>query len=71
MPHMNGFRLLEQLTPFNFEVVFTTAYDEFAIKAFKVCATDYLLKPIDKTELIEAVRKVATKKTATTIQAHR
>ncbi|GDX52955.1 DNA-binding response regulator [Bacteroidota bacterium] len=62
MPHMNGFRLLEQLTPFNFEVVFTTAYDEFAIKAFKVCATDYLLKPIDKTELIEAVRKVATKK---------
>lgn len=62
MPHLNGFRMLEQLTPFNFEVVFTTAYDEFAIKAFKVCATDYLLKPIDKNELIEAVRKVESKK---------
>ena len=62
MPHMNGFRMLELLAPLSFEVVFTTAYDEFAIKAFKVCAIDYLLKPIDKNELVEAVRKVETKK---------
>ncbi len=41
----------------NFPVIFTTAYDEFALKAFKVNSIDYLLKPIDKTELSEAIHK--------------
>jgi two-component system LytT family response regulator len=58
MPHMNGFEMLEKLQPVNFTVIFTTAYDQFAIKAFRFSATDYLLKPIDKDDLIEAVGKV-------------
>lgn len=58
MPQMNGFELLEKLMPLSFSVIFTTAYDEFAVRAFKVSATDYLLKPIDSTELMDAVAKV-------------
>jgi len=53
-----GFDLLSQLSPINFEVIFTTAYSEFALQAFKVSATDYLLKPIDVAELQHAVEKV-------------
>ena len=59
MPGMNGFELLQNLTPFNFQVVFTTAYNEYAIDAFKVNAVDYLLKPIETEELKDAVNKVA------------
>jgi len=58
MPWMNGFELLEQIPTINFAVIFVTAYDQFAIKAFRFSAVDYLLKPIDKSELIEAVQKV-------------
>ena len=58
MPLMNGFELLQELTYRNTEVIFTTAYDEYAIRAFRVNAADYLLKPIEKSELIEAVEKV-------------
>ncbi len=61
MPVMNGFEMLQHVTYKSFDVIFTTAYDEYAIKAFKVNAIDYLLKPIDIDELIEAVNKVATK----------
>lgn len=58
MPMLNGFDLLQRLGKFDFEVVFTTAYDEFAIKAIKVNALDYLLKPIDDSDLKKAIRKV-------------
>ncbi|MEM6846261.1 MAG: LytTR family DNA-binding domain-containing protein [Bacteroidota bacterium] len=58
MPHMNAFEMLEALNPIDFQLIFTTAYDEYAVKAFKVNAIDYLLKPIDKNELIAAVQKV-------------
>jgi len=58
MPEMNGFELLQQLANVNFGIIFTTAYDEFAVKAFKASAIDYLLKPIDKEDLILAVSKV-------------
>lgn len=57
MPHLNGFELLEQLRPFHFPVIFTTSYDEYAIRAIRYSALDYLLKPVDKEELRAAVNK--------------
>ena len=58
----SGFRLLEEVGEINFEVIFTTAFDEYAIKAIKYNALDYLLKPVVPDELIEAVRKVEERK---------
>ena len=58
MPVMNGFELLEQFTEINFAIIFTTSYDQYAIKAIRFSALDYLLKPIDPKELITAVKKV-------------
>lgn len=62
MPQLNGFDLLERLGKHESDVIFTTAYNQFAIKAFKVCALDYLLKPIDPEDLKAAVQKAANKK---------
>lgn len=62
MPELNGFDVLEQLSFRNFYLIFTTAYREFALKALKANAFDYLLKPIDWEELQKAVEKVKTKK---------
>lgn len=59
MPHMNGFEVLEQFSEFSFSVIFTTGYDQYAIKAFRFSALDYLLKPIDQEELKMAVEKVS------------
>lgn len=56
-----GFQLLERLKPLTLNVVFTTAFDKFAVRAFKHSAVDYLLKPIDKDELNEAILKVKSK----------
>ncbi len=53
----NGFELLDQLQPLNFRLIFTTAYSEFAAKAFRYNAIDYLLKPVDPLNLIAAVEK--------------
>lgn len=61
MPWMNGFELLDYLKPIDFEVIFVTAYDSYAVKAFKVNAIDYLMKPVDKDDLIKAVKKVKAK----------
>jgi two-component system LytT family response regulator len=58
MPHVNGFDVLEMTKSHNFNVIFTTAYDQFAIKAFKFSAIDYLLKPIDILDLQQAIKKV-------------
>lgn len=60
MPGMSGFDLLEATRFTNFEVIFTTAYNEYAIKAIRHNALDYILKPIDKDELIQAVSRVRT-----------
>jgi len=57
MPHMNGFELLEKLPEIDFELIFTTSYDQYAIKAIRFSALDYLLKPIDWEELKKAVQK--------------
>jgi two-component system LytT family response regulator len=57
LPDGNSFSLLEQIEDQNFKVIFTTAYNEYALKAFKFSALDYLLKPINIDELIAAVDK--------------
>ena len=57
MPWMNGFEMLEMLDEINFSIIFTTAHDQFAAKAFRISAVDYLLKPIDVNDLKEAVRR--------------
>lgn len=62
MPHVNGFDVIKATEMYHYEVIFTTAYDQFAIKAFKFSALDYLLKPIDITELQTAVDRVKNKK---------
>ncbi|MFK7950650.1 MAG: LytR/AlgR family response regulator transcription factor [Saprospiraceae bacterium] len=61
MPKMNGFELLNHLEYQQFELIFTTAYDKYAIQAFQVGAIHYLLKPIDTEELIKAVERVEKK----------
>lgn len=58
MPHINGFDVLKATQDYSYKVIFTTAYDQFAIKAFKFSAIDYLLKPIDILELQQAVEKI-------------
>lgn len=61
MPGENGFDLLEKLENINFDVIFTTAYDHYAIKAIKYSALDYLLKPIDANELEAAINRFKSK----------
>ena len=62
MPDGTGFELLEKIPTLNFDVIFTTAYDQYAIKAIKYSALDYLLKPIDPNELQEAIHRFTSKK---------
>lgn len=57
MPGFNGFQLLEFLDEIDFEIIFVTAYSEFALKAFQVSAVDYLLKPLQIEQLVKAVEK--------------
>jgi two-component system LytT family response regulator len=58
MPRMGGFDMLQKLERKHFHLIFTTAYDQYAIKAIKYAAFDYLLKPIDIVELQAAIQKV-------------
>lgn len=62
MPNENGFALFDYFNKPTFDTIFCTAYSEFAIKAFEVSATDYLLKPIGLTKLKEAIEKVEAKR---------
>lgn len=61
MPHQSGFDLLTTIDNWNFEVIFTTAYNEFAIQAIRFSALDYLLKPIDEAELKKAIDRYKAK----------
>jgi two-component system LytT family response regulator len=61
MPWMSGFEMLELIDEINFAIIFTTAFDQFAAKAFRISAIDYLLKPIDTNDLKEAIRKANEK----------
>lgn len=61
MPDGTGFEVLRELTPYDYEVIFVTGYNDHAIRAIKVDALDYLLKPLDTDELKAAVRKAEQK----------
>lgn len=58
MPYGNAFDLLDKLPEIDFEIIFITAFSQYAIEAFKLSAAHYLLKPVDIDELVEAVEKV-------------
>jgi two-component system LytT family response regulator len=64
MPLLNGFDLLSKFENLFFDVIFTTAYDSYAIKAIKYSALDYLLKPIDKEDLAYAIEKIKSKQSS-------
>ena len=62
MPNGNGFTLFDKIKNPQFDTIFTTAYEEYAIKAFRVSAIDYLLKPIDFRQLQQAIHKHQARK---------
>ncbi|MBS1597575.1 MAG: response regulator transcription factor [Bacteroidetes bacterium] len=61
MPRINGFTFLQKCNPLDFEVIFTTAYSEYAIDALRISALDFLLKPISTDELIAATNRLQEK----------
>lgn len=66
MPNLNGFALLDHLLPINFDVIFTTAYDQYAIKAFQYSAINYLLKPITEKNIVKALSEWEKRRKKTT-----
>jgi two-component system LytT family response regulator len=60
MPGMNGFELLEQTMPVSFPVVFVTAYNQYAVKAFRMNALDYLVKPVTTSDLVDTVSRLSS-----------
>ena len=61
MPNLNGFEVLKATRDIQYDVVFTTAYQQYAINAIRFAALDYLLKPIDKDELIQTIHRYKAK----------
>ena len=61
MPNLSGFDVLEAIGEIKFDVIFTTAYDQYGIQAVKFSALDYLLKPVRNKELVEAVERFTNK----------
>ncbi len=62
MPEMDGFQLLKNLKYRDFDLIITTAFDTYAIKAFKENAIDYLLKPVDPDDLVKSLARIANNK---------
>lgn len=71
MPGMNGFDFMNKASEWNFDVIFTTAYDKYAIKAIRFSALDYLLKPIDIVELQNALNRFIVKQQSETKSSQR
>ena len=69
LPYGNAFDLLDKLMPVNFDIIFITAFSEYALKAFKYSALDYLLKPVNINELKIAVEKAEQRNAAKDINA--
>lgn len=67
MPEMDGFQLLSSLKYRDFDLIITTAFDNYAIRAFKENAVDYLLKPIDSDDLVKSVSKIKANKNENTL----
>lgn len=61
MPNYAGYEIVKFFNKINFEIIFVTAYDQYAIKAFELNAIDYLVKPIDRTKLTASIKKVEGK----------
>ena len=59
MPRMNGFRMLDELGEYDFDIIFTTAYNHYAVDAIRISAFDYLMKPIAIKDLQNAVERLA------------
>lgn len=68
MPQMDGFQFLEKIKSRDFAVIFTTAYDQYAIQAIKEKALDYLLKPIDTDDLKKTISKIVEHKNASELK---
>lgn len=62
MPFMSGIEMIERISNRTFDVIFVTAYNQYAIKAFKLSATDYILKPVNVLELINAIKRIQEKR---------
>jgi two-component system, LytTR family, response regulator len=69
MPGMNGFDFMNKASEWDFDVIFTTAYDQYAIKAIRFSALDYLLKPIDIVELKNAINRHIVKKQSASVSS--
>src|SRR6218665_184780 len=61
MPDLNGFQLLDSINEINFDIIFVTAYNEFAVKAYKYTAFDYLLKPVIPEDLQKTIARLKQK----------
>ncbi len=66
MPNLNGFSLLDNLLPIDFDVIFTTAYDQYALKAFRYSAINYILKPITERNIVTALSNWEKRRNKTT-----
>ncbi|SFD06678.1 two component transcriptional regulator, LytTR family [Chitinophaga sp. CF118] len=70
MPHQNGFELLKLFDKITFDVIFTTAYEQYALKAIKFNALDYLLKPFSIKELQDAIQKCVSRRNGQSAEQH-
>lgn len=68
MPNLNGFTLLDKILPIDFDIIFTTAYDQYAIRAFEYSAINYLLKPITEKSIVKALYNWEKRRKKTTIE---